>query len=39
MDADRHTLSAAADELSALTDKVLGDISKLLEGLRHVCSE
>lgn len=32
---DRHTLGAAADELRALPDKVLGDISKLLESLGH----
>jgi hypothetical protein len=29
------TLGAAADEEATLTDKVLGDISKLLQGLRH----
>lgn len=30
---DRRTLGAAADEQGTLPDKVLGDISKLLEGL------
>jgi len=39
MDADRHTLGAAANELRALPDKVLGNISKLLESLRHCCGE
>jgi hypothetical protein len=29
------TLGAAADEEASLPDKVLGDISKLLESLRH----
>jgi hypothetical protein len=29
------TLGAAADEETSLADKVLGDISKLLESLRH----
>lgn len=36
---DGHTLGAAANKLRALPDKVLGDISKLLEGLRHDCEE
>lgn len=35
MDVDQHTLGAAADELSALPDKVLGNIGKFLESLRH----
>lgn len=29
------TLGAAANEEASLADKVLGDIGKLLEGLRH----
>jgi hypothetical protein len=32
---DRHTLSAAANKLRTLPDKVLRDISKFLESLRH----
>lgn len=31
----RHTLGAAAHEQGSLTDKVLGDVSKFLEGVRH----
>lgn len=37
MSVDQHTLSAAANKLCALSDKVLRDISKLLESLRHFC--
>lgn len=32
---DRRTLGATTDEQGTLPDEVLGDISKLLEGLRH----
>lgn len=32
---DRHTLGAAANKEGSLADKVLGDISKLLESVRH----
>jgi hypothetical protein len=39
MNVDHHTLGATADKLGAFPDKVLGDISQLLESLRHCDDE